>query len=114
MKSYQTALEDMGVDSDTAAQFIGWHQRNPEVWKAFEAFALKLIARGMKHYGAKAIMEVVRYDQALKSSGEFKVNNNYSAYYARIFTLKYPQHKDFFEFREVRGLKEIEPRERAY
>lgn len=79
--------------------FIKYHQENPEIWQEFKSLALRLIGRGVKRYGAKCIMEVVRYHKTITTKGEFKINNSYTAHYARAFIAKYPQHKDFFETR---------------
>ena len=98
-----------GVDIKTTLSFLAWHEANPTVWKMFESKAKNLILSGKKRWGAKAIFEVIRYERAEKEGGQFEdyaVNNNYPAYYARVFALKYPQHKNFFEFREVKGLKQ--------
>lgn len=102
------ALVADGLNVETAYMFVQWHKANPIVWQKFERKALALIAKGKKRWGAKAIMEYVRFERAEEEGGEFDdyaVNNNYPAYYARIFAFKYPQHKDFFEFREVKGLQ---------
>lgn len=73
---------------------------NPEIWAMFEKLTLRLINSGVRHFGAKCIMENVRYNTALKTKGEqYKINNNYTAYYAREFASKYPQYADFFEIR---------------
>lgn len=98
-----------GVNIKTSLQFLAWHEANPSVWQMFEEKALNLINSGKKRWGAKAIFEVIRYERAEKEGGQFEdyaVNNNYPAYYARVFAMKHPQHKKFFEFREVKGLKE--------
>jgi hypothetical protein len=98
------ARADAGVAVKTARIFISYHQANPEIWKEFERLTLELINRGKKHYGAKAVMEVVRFNQLINGKGEFKVNNNFAAYYSRIFALKHKQYSSFFERREVKGL----------
>jgi hypothetical protein len=102
------ALIDNGVPSKTAAQFIKWHEQNPQVWREFEKLALELIAAGRKRYGAKCIMEVVRFNRMIETRTDFKVNNSYVTYYARIFAIKYPQYEGFFEERKIKGLKEQE------
>lgn len=94
-----------GIDPLTRSAFLSAHKACPEVWKYFEKFALEAIASGRQHYGAKGIMERVRWHTEIEHGAEFKANNNWTAYYARIFTAKYPEHGEFFEFREVRGLK---------
>ena len=95
-----------GVSPTTIDIFLKWHQQNPAVWKAFESTALEAINAGFKRWGAKGIAEIVRWRLSLETKSDFKLNNNFVAYYARVFALKYPQHADFFEFREARGLKE--------
>lgn len=80
-------------------KFVEYHLANPEIWKEFEALALKLIEGGVNHYGAKCIMEVIRYHRTVNTKGKFKIDNDFTALYARQFARKYPQHKDFFEFR---------------
>ena len=94
-----------GVPEDTAKLFFAWHHDHLEVWEAFQFKAIKLIERGVAHYGSKAIFEVIRFEHTIRSGGDFKVNNNFAPYYARLFALKYPDHADFFETREIRGLK---------
>lgn len=102
--NYRSALIDLGVDSQTVEKFFSWHKQNLDVWNCFERVALDLIEEGFKSYGAKAIMEVVRYKLRKNIKGELKCNNNYTSYYARIFALKHPTHDKFFEFRETKGL----------
>jgi hypothetical protein len=100
------ALIAEGVDAQTVDKFLAWHKQRPEVWKAFESCALELVHRGVKRYGAKAIAEIVRYHRLMETAkDDFVLNNNFVAYYARIWALKYPHHKEFFEFRDVKGLR---------
>ena len=103
--SYTEQLIVQGCPVETVKQFFAWHNANPDVWKAFEVKTLDLIRSGREHYGAKAIMEVVRFETIVQGGEDFKINNDYTAYYARIFALKYPQHEVFFEFRRIEGLK---------
>ena len=98
-------LRNFGVDTDTAEHYLVWLKLNTAIWKAFETKTLNLIQNGIKHYGAKAICEALRYDWTLQGCGEFKLCNNYPAYLARTFAIKHPNHKTFFEYRETTGLK---------
>lgn len=97
------ALSREGVPSDTVDKVLEYISRNHVVWAAFEKFALQAISH-KKTVGAKAIMERVRWEVEIEGEGEFKVNNNYTAYVARFFALKYPDHAQYFEMRAVRGL----------
>ena len=86
------------------SEFEEYGKQNPEIWQEFEKIALQLIFKGVKRYGAKAIFEIIRYHRFLENRGDkFKVNNNYTAGYARKFVEKYPQYKDFFEMRRRRA-----------
>ena len=54
---------------------------NPTVYPQFRMLAVKLKAKGIDRWGAKAIWEVLRYEMALKSvtTGEkYALNNNFT------------------------------------
>jgi hypothetical protein len=72
----------------------------PDVWKEFERLTLRLISE-RKRAGAIDILGRVRWEHQVEQSGDFKVNNTDAPYLARVFALKYPQHRSFFEFRQV-------------
>jgi hypothetical protein len=93
-----------GVDKDTQDRFLAYHNQHPEVWQAFERFALEA-AEVRGRYGAKGIMERVRWHTEITRGEDFKANNNFTAYYARIFVAKHPRFSGLFEFREINGLR---------
>ena len=99
------ALHAIGVPGKTIESFINKHKRDKYIWRLFEQYALKAAEKGKK-LGAKAIMERVRWECEIEDSGEFKINNDYTAYYARVFAIAHPEYADFFEFRQVKGLSE--------
>jgi hypothetical protein len=101
------ALVNCRVPRGTAEKFVLYHAQNEDIWKSFEALALKLLEARVTHFGAKALFEVIRYNRAIAGVDGYSVNNNYPAYYARIFQMKYPQHAELFETRKVRGLQEV-------
>lgn len=103
-----TLLVNMGIDQATAEKFHAWHKAHPEIWIEFERLALQAIAEGHERWSANGIAEVVRWNMRLKKSDAYLFNNNYRAYYARIFILKHPQHRAFFELRPAKGLKSKE------
>ena len=83
-------------------------KENPQIWQQFRMLAVKLKAKGIDRYGAKAIWEVLRYELALKSvtTGEkYALNNNYTSRFAR----KLMEEEDFAGFFELRQLKGGEP-----
>lgn len=87
------------------ARFKEFHALNPHVWSLFEMYSNRLIAAGHDHYGAAAIIERIRWDINVeaKSIDEVKINNDFRAYYSRMFRYKYPQHAQFFSLRRRRS-----------
>tara|TARA_R100001244_G_scaffold96936_1_gene72594 strand:- start:152 stop:541 length:390 start_codon:yes stop_codon:yes gene_type:complete len=82
---------------------IKFHRKNPEIWRLFVQFTRQMIARGFKHYSAQhGIFARIRWemDAGGDGSSEFKINNNYSAFYARAYMRMYPEHQGFFRTRE--------------
>jgi len=61
-----------------------FHAENPEVWELFVKFSLQKMAEGFEHYGAKAVMERVRWEtEAARPGGtSYKINNNFTAFFA--------------------------------
>ena len=82
-----------------------FHEAHPEVWEEFVELAFIAINRGYESYGAKTIWEVMRWKRDIGGEGldSFKVNNNYTAYYARRFHRMYPGHDGFFQLREQKS-----------
>lgn len=101
-------VADFHVPLLTCDLFLVYHKAKPEVWQHFERFALSVWESGRKKYGAKGIMERVRWHVEIESNNkeDFKVQNNFTAYYARIFLIKYPEAKEaeFFNIKELKGL----------
>jgi len=84
----------------TIADFLEYDFDNPHIWDKFEEFAL-LAASRRKHFGVGAVMERIRwYTEIEANRDDYKVNNNWRAFYARKFALKYPEHAGFFRCRE--------------
>ena len=89
-------------EQPTRTDYEMYDTAHPEVWKQFEAITLDLIEQGKKHYGAKAVFEIIRYHRIVgKKDNEFKCNNNMTQYYALKFMKQHPEHTGFFETRKV-------------
>ena len=82
-------------------QVKAFHQEHPQVWQLFSRFTEELIHRGFEHYSAKGVFERIRWETAEADGAlnEFKLNNNYSAFYARAFMRANPEHEGFFRTR---------------
>ena len=80
---------------------------NPHIWQQFRLLAVKLKAKGINRWGAKAIWEVLRFELAIKavSTGEtYALNNNYTSRFARKLMIEEPdEFAGFFETRTLKG-----------
>ena len=83
---------------DAAAAF---HQAHPKVWELFDRFTRDRISRGFEYYSAKAVWERIRWEteQAQTSEVEFKLNNNFPAFYARAWMKMNREYQGFFRTR---------------
>ena len=81
------------------AKFERYHAENPEIWEEFKKLCFDLIRAGRRHYSADGILHAIRFNTVIRGGKDFKINNNYSSMYSRMFTANFPQHKDFFEQR---------------
>ena len=89
---------------ETLSDFELYDAEHPEIWKQFRGITFNLINRGIRHYGSKAIFEIIRYHRIVKyGDGEFKCNNNFTAYYARKFMKLFPRYAGFFQTRRARA-----------
>lgn len=87
-----------------ARAFAAFHGDHPEVYREFCRMVGELRAAGHRHYSAKAIIEVIRFhtdvNAGYEGRGEFKINNNFTALYARKWRAEHPGQSDFFETRK--------------
>ena len=87
--------------SSIEERFRQFHDANPHVYRQLRDMALELHSRGVRRYGLKALYEVLRYERAIATHGdEFRLNNNYTAHYARLIMDETPALVGFFETRE--------------
>ncbi len=87
-------------------QCQAFHNAHPEVWKLFVHFTFTMIRKGYPNYSVNAIFERIRWekDQGGDGISQFKLNNNYRAFYARRFMRMYPKHDGFFRTRELKSV----------
>lgn len=88
---------------DRDVSFQRFHAENPHVYERLKRLAFKLKVRGVERYGMKALWEVLRYEEALETNApasSFRLNNNYTASYARLLMAQEEDLEGFFELRE--------------
>jgi hypothetical protein len=87
-------------------QFKEFHEANPEVFVALEDMAQTLISRGRKKIGISLLIEVLRWNYYMKTddpNSDFKINNNYRSFYARLLIESHPEWAEVFELRHLRS-----------
>ena len=96
-KHVQAALSR---DSLIDRKFIQYHLKNKHVWKLFVFYTRELVKRGFKHQSSDFVLHRIRWYAAVETKGDaFKLNNNYTACYARVFHEVYPEYTGFFRTR---------------
>tara|TARA_B100001093_G_scaffold42692_1_gene36274 strand:- start:155 stop:544 length:390 start_codon:yes stop_codon:yes gene_type:complete len=90
------------------AEFDRYHQENPKVYEAFKRLTFQLISAGRENFSASAVVERIRWGVSIGEYGpdDFKINNNYRAFYARLFHVEHPQHEGFFRTRKQKSADE--------
>jgi hypothetical protein len=78
-----------------------FNEDNPKVWVLLQRFAGEIQAAGFRHYSIDSIFERIRWHVAIETHTEepVKLNNNYRAYYARMYAAAFPEHAGFFRTR---------------
>lgn len=81
--------------------FETFHKTNPRVYGLFCAYTLEIFDTGRKSYSADAIVHRIRWHVEIetRSDDDFKINNNFVAFYARKAMREIPKLKDFFHTR---------------
>jgi len=83
------------------SKFPKYHSENPQIYEAFKKYAKKAIEKGDKRLSADYIFHVIRWESPIGSDEkDFKVNNNYTSFYSRMFMNEYPEFKGIFNLRK--------------
>lgn len=94
------------MSKDLKQAFEDFHKSNPSVYFALEKLAQQMWNRGRRHISIKMLFEVLRWDYYIQTNdpnSEFKLNNNYTAYYARFLMLNHPEWVSLFKTKKVKG-----------
>lgn len=91
----------MGDDEyDALAAFAVFHAENPHVYEHLHRRALAQVRRGVFRGSIARLVEDLRADPLVNTSGDdFKVNNTHRAHYARLLMRNEPELRGFFEVR---------------
>jgi len=84
-----------------AERFWQFHEANPHVLTAIVAISRDLKARGFRTCGMKLIFERLRWLAAIQTRNDgFRLNNSFSAFYARVVQECHEDLRGFFRLRE--------------
>lgn len=94
----------------TRQRWLDWHAANPHVYELFKQFAFEAIGKGHKRLSAWLIVNRVRWETSVETSGDdFKLSNDFIAYYARLFMDDFPEHLGFFRTKPLKEERESTP-----
>ena len=100
-------VEQVSSKGNIQLNFERFHQQNHHVLRYVVRIAQELKKRGFTRAGMKLIFERLRWLYAWQTRGDdYKLNNNYTAYYARVVMLICPDLDGFFKVRKQRTLYE--------
>ena len=89
-----------GCSIETA--FREFHADNPHVYDELVMLARRARSRGAVRIGIGMLFEVLRWRYTLRTVGDdFKLNNNYRSYYARLIMMREPDLAEIFETRQL-------------
>ena len=97
---------DFSTELTPAERFEQFHQRNPQVYSALVSMTAELVNRGRRKIGIKMLFEVLRWNYYMETddpNSDFKINNNYAPYYARLIIADHPEWENVFELRTIRS-----------
>lgn len=88
-----------------AETFARFNANNPKIYEHYKRYAFNWINTGAKIISSKQIIGRIRWFIYVetKSDDEFKINDSFTAHYARLFATDHPEHADKFNFRELRS-----------
>jgi len=94
-----------GYDESSKKAFWDYHAQNPIIYEKLKIYAKQLKDSGRNRFGIRAIFERIRWDMYIEyKNDDFKLNNTFSPFYARLLIFDHPEFDGFFETREVKGI----------
>lgn len=85
-------------------EWWAWHKANPAVWQYFEQYSLEAIKLGRLKISHWLIINRIRWEVSIVTTGEdFKISNDFIAFYARLWIALHPHHKDLFTIKKMIG-----------
>lgn len=91
---------------DLKEKFKEFHKKNPKVYTRLVELTKEAHDKGKTKIGMKMLFEVVRWNEFLETTdSDFKINNSYAPYYARLVMHQHPEFGEIFETRILNSSK---------
>jgi hypothetical protein len=104
MRGVGTVSRQLGLPfgEPTPKRFERFHAENPSVYTTLVRLAREWVKRTGRHQiGIGALYERARWEIALATNDpDFRINNNFRAYYARLIMCQEPDLTELFDLRE--------------
>jgi len=103
MAEYKEVCQLIKKNQDQFSEgFYDWLSiYNARIFDHFEHMAGQAYAKGRRRYSARRILEDMRYETPLAEIGSsgWKLNNDHTPDFARLYLLLHPEQEGFFELR---------------
>lgn len=83
-------------------QFARFHAANPHVFANLLKLTRREVQKGRRHWSVKGAYEVLRWNISETTGADYKLNNNFTAIYARLLNAEPGVPDDFYRTRERR------------
>lgn len=104
-----TTAPEYPEGSTPKERFELFNAKNPHIKNKLRRMALELIQKGHQQYGIKALIEVLRWDYAVRTraTGDFKINNAFATPYAYLLMGENPELRGFFKTRQRKETQDV-------
>jgi len=104
MTDFRQNLIDFKKWDETKGKFRKFHFANPHIYQTFSIYSWDAAKAGHKVFSHWLIMNRIRWDSLIQTDGEkYKIPNEFIAFYARMFMIRYPQLGAFFKIKRMKG-----------
>jgi hypothetical protein len=69
---------------------IAYHKANPQIYAMFVRFTNEAIRSKRPRYSSKMIVERIRWETMIKADEGYKITNDMTAFYSRLWMLENP------------------------
>lgn len=84
-------------------RFADWLSKHEDIYAEFRVIAASLLDAGVRRYGAKAIVEIVRFHRVMSDKGPVAVDNDFVSRMARKLVAEDARFREFFVMRKLRS-----------